>query len=299
MQNLYDRIRSDLHFNKFEVGELLFVEYSCPLENKAEGIWTQSDYLVHVLSGKKTWRTPQGRWTVTPGETLYIKKGAAIVEQFFDDEFCMLGFFISDDYIKSILKEISNRIDFDSDGMESHAAVVEVHTDVILSAYFQSMLTYFSGGEKPSDSLLELKLKELIINILTGPHNPSLAAYFQSLLGSEKPAIQQIMDANFSHNLSLEEFARLCHRSVSSFKRDFKKHFSVSPGKWLLTRRLEYSTLLLKNSDLNITEIAFECGFEDVSHFSKAFKEKVGLSPINFRKEVSAKNRRPAESWSP
>jgi AraC family transcriptional regulator, exoenzyme S synthesis regulatory protein ExsA len=296
MQNLYERIRSDLHFNKFEVRELLFVEYSCPLENKTEGIWSQSDYLIHILSGKKTWRTPQGQWTVTEGETLYIKKGAAIVEQFFDDEFCMLGFFISDEYIKNILKEVPSRTDFNNDEMESGAAVVKVHDDVILSAYFQSMLAHFRGREKPPDSLLELKLKELIINILTGPHNRSLATYFHSLLGSEKPAIQQIMDANFSHNLSLEEFARLCHRSVSSFKRDFKKHFSVSPGKWLLTRRLEYSTLLLRKSDLNITEITFECGFEDVSHFSKAFKEKFGLSPINFRKEISAKNRQPAVS---
>jgi transcriptional regulator GlxA family with amidase domain len=102
------------------------------------------------------------------------------------------------------------------------------------------------------------------------------------------------MEANFCYNLSLDEFARLCHRSLSSFKRDFKKHFNVSPGKWLLTRRLEYAALLLKNSDLNIAQIAFECGFEDVSHFSKAFKEKFGLSPINFRKEVTANNRQPA-----
>src|SRR5574341_25796 len=294
MENLYERIRSDLYFNKFEVRELLFVEYSCPLEDEAVGIWTQSDYLVHVLSGKKTWRTPRGHWTVAAGETLYIKKGAAIVEQFFDDEFCMLGFFISDDYIKNILKEISGKIDFNSDEKNYQAAAIAVYNDVILSAYFQSMLSYFAGSEKPADSLLELKLKELIINILTGPYNPSLSAYFQSLLGSEKPAIRQIMEANFCYNLSLDEFARLCHRSLSSFKRDFQKHFNVSPGKWLLTRRLEYSALLLKNSDLSITQIVFECGFEDVSHFSRAFKEKFGLSPINFRKEVTANNRQPA-----
>jgi AraC-like DNA-binding protein len=158
------------------------------------------------------------------------------------------------------------------------------------------MLTYFSAHGKPSDSLLELKLKELIINILTSPHNPSLSAYFQSLLSSEKPSIRQIMEANFSYNLSLEEFARLCHRSLSSFKRDFKKHFNVSPGKWLLRKRLDYSAILLKNSDLNITQIVFECGFEDLSHFSRAFKEKFGVPPINFRKEVTANNRQPAAS---
>lgn len=290
MQNLYETLRSSLHFNKFEIRELLFVEYTCPLEDDAFGIWTQSDYLVHVLSGQKTWRTPQGSWIVAAGQTLYIKKGAAIVEQFFDDEFCMLGFFISDDFIRNILIEAAGKINLHTDKKNSQPSAIEVYNDVFLSVYFQSMLTYFNGSQKPSDLLLEIKLKELIINILTTPHNPPLAAYFQSLLDCEKPAIRQIMEANFNFNLSLEEFARLCHRSVSSFKRDFKKFYNVSPGKWLLNKRLEYSALLLKNSDSSITQIVFECGFEDLSHFSRAFKEKFGVSPLNFRKETQVRH---------
>jgi AraC-like DNA-binding protein len=200
----------------------------------------------------------------------------------------MLGFFISDKFIRNILKEVSGKIDFNTDGKDSQSPAIEVFNDVILSGYFQSMLAYFSGNEKPSESLLELKLKELIINILTSPHNPSLASYFQSLAVSEKPSIRQIMEANFCYNLSLEDFAKLCYRSLSSFKRDFKKHYHLSPGKWLLTKRLDYSALLLKNSDLSISQIVFECGFEDLSHFSRAFKEKFGIAPLNFRKEVVA-----------
>jgi AraC-like DNA-binding protein len=288
MENLYEILRSGLHYNKFEVRELLFVEYSCPLEDESSGVWTQSDYLVHVLSGKKTWRTPQGSWTISGGQTLYIKKGAAIVNQFFDDEFCMLGFFISDKFIQDILKEVSGKIDFNTDETDSQSPAIEVFNDVILSGYFQSMLAYFSGSEKPSESLLELKLKELIINILSSPHNPALSSYFQSLGVSEKPSIRQIMETNFCYNLSLEDFAKLCYRSLSSFKRDFKKHYNLSPGKWLLTKRLDYSALLLKNSDLSISQIVFECGFEDLSHFSRAFKEKFGIAPLNFRKEVVA-----------
>ena len=284
MQNLYETIRSGLYYNKFEVGELLFVEYTCPIEDESAGVWTQSDYLVHVLSGKKTWRSTNEQWTVEGGQTLYVKKGAMIVDQFFDDDFCLLAFFISDDFIKSTLKEISGKIDMNAVEKDSHSSAIEVHTDVVLSTYFQSMLTYFSGKEKPSDSLLELKLKELIINILTSPNNSSLSVYFQSLLGCEKPAIRQIMESNFAYNLSLEEYANLCHRSLSSFKRDFKKYFNISPGKWLQAKRLDYSAMLLKNSDLNITQIVFESGFEDVSHFSRAFKDKFGLSPVNFRK---------------
>jgi AraC family transcriptional regulator, exoenzyme S synthesis regulatory protein ExsA len=63
LMNMYDEIRANLHFNKFTVGELLFVEYKCPIEQDAAGLWTPIDYFVHVLSGKKTWRTTDGTWT--------------------------------------------------------------------------------------------------------------------------------------------------------------------------------------------------------------------------------------------
>lgn len=237
------------------------------------------------IKRKKTWRTSGGDWTVNAGQTLYIKKGAAFVDQFFEEDFCLLAFFISDEFIRNVLKEISGKIFINPGEKDLKFPAVEVQNNVILSTYFHSMLTYFSGNEKPSESLLEIKLKELIINILTSPDNPSLSAYFKFLFSSGKPAIQQIMDANFFYNLSLDEFAELCHRSLSSFKRDFQKLYNGTPGKWLMNKRLDRSAMLLKNSDLNITQIVFECGFEDVSHFSRAFKKNFGVSPIKFRKE--------------
>ena len=88
MINVYETIRSDLHFNKFQVGDLLFVEYKCPLPEAAVGIWTPSDYILHVLSGKKRWRAGGDSWTAGAGQTFYVKKGAFVVEQFFEEEFC-------------------------------------------------------------------------------------------------------------------------------------------------------------------------------------------------------------------
>jgi AraC-like DNA-binding protein len=95
--------------------------------------------------------------------------------------------------------------------------------------------------------------------------------------------VGEIMEANFRFNLSLEEFARLSHRSLSSFKRDFQARFQEPPGKWLLRKRLEYASALLGNSKMNVTEIAFESGFEDVSHFSRVFKERFGVPPLSYR----------------
>ena len=285
MTNMYDAIRDNLHFNKFAVGELLFVEYKCPIERDVSGVWTPMDYFVHVLSGKKTWRTTEGSWTLQKGDTLFFRKGAAVVYQDFKEDFCMMVFFVSDSFIRDVVKEVAGQLSVRQEGGTLHKGAILVNGDVTLDAYFQSMLSYFTGTAKPAEALLTLKLKELIVSILLGRNNPELAAYFQSLLKSDAPPLSQIMEANFYYNLALDEFARLSHRSLSTFKRDFRKYYNQPPGKWLLQKRLEYSAVLLKNPALNVSEVAMDCGFEDLSHFSRAFKEKFGVSPATYRKE--------------
>ncbi len=286
MMNMYDTIRANLHFNKFAVGELLFVEYKCPIEQDAAGVWTPMDYFVHVLSGKKTWRTMERTWALEKGQTLFFKKGACVLHQDFKEDFCLLVFFVSDNFIRDVVREVSGQLSGQHDSDALHKGAIIVNNNVTLAAYFQSMLAYFTGTTKPADTLLTLKLKELIVSILLGHNNPELSAYFQSLLKSDAPPLSQIMEANFCYNLALEEFAKLSHRSLSTFKRDFRKYYNQSPGKWLLQKRLEYSAVLLKNPALNVSQAALDCGFEDLSHFSRAFKEKFGVSPANYRKAI-------------
>lgn len=286
MLNLYEDIKSGKHYNKFEIGELLFAEYKCPLDEKFVGVWTKSDYLVHVISGKKTWHTTNGSWTAESGQTLYFKKGAAVVEQHFDEEFCLLLFFIPDDFIKKVVIEYTRDLEKPNHKIDSGEFTVRINNDLAITVFIQSMIAYFSGNERPSEHLIKLKLKELILSILVSRNNPSLSSYFYTLLDSKFPLLKQIMEENFRYNLSLENFAELCHRSLSSFKRDFIKHFNESPGKWLLTKRLEYSAILLRNNTMNISQIVFECGFENLSHFSRTFKEKFGMSPTQFRSKT-------------
>ena len=290
MINLYEDIKSKDHYNKFEIGGLLFAEYKCPLEEKFVGIWTHTDYLVHVVTGKKTWHTTDGSFAAEAGQSLYFKKGAAIVEQFFYEEFCLLLFFVPDDFIRSVVKEYAGELNIVSKNVSSIESTIRVNNDVALNVFFQSMLTYFSGLERPSEALLKLKLKELILSILVSRNNPALSKYFQSISSQEAPSVSEIMESNFRYNLSLENYAELCHRSLSSFKRDFQKQYNLTPGRWLLKKRLEYSAVLLRNNHMNISQIVFESGFEDLSHFSRAFKEKFGLSPSQFRNQTVSQN---------
>jgi len=287
MLNFYKIVKEGLNFNRFEFDETVCLEYSCPIEADQIGIFSKSDYIVYVLSGKKTYHTARGEWTLTPGQVLYLKKGATIIHQFFDDEYCMLGFFISDHLIVETITDLKGKMPIPIDGSLSEFTATEVQQNQFLEGYFNSMLTYFRGEERPPNEIVKLKLKELLINVMSS--DPKMAAYFSSLKKDGAPSLPSIMEANFYYNLKLEDFAELTHRSLSSFKRDFQKYYKQTPGKWLLDKRLQYATNLLLSTNQSVSQIAFESGFEDLSHFSRSFKEKTGQNPSDFRKSRLAK----------
>jgi len=284
MVNLFESVRDSLEFNKFKLNELVCVEYSCPVEEEQVGIYTQSDYIVHVLSGKKTWKTIEGEWVMEAGQTIFVKKGAALLRQYFEDDFCMLGFFLPDDIIRESLRESVMEVSVDSTYVEQFTATKLLPKDY-LQNFIQSMFPYFKERKDPPAPLLRLKLKELLINLLYRSENEQLISYLKSVTLNTEPSLTHIMENNFTFNLRLEEFAKMCHRSLSKFKRDFFIHYNSTPGKWLVNRRLDYAAGLILNGSSNVTQIAFESGFEDVSHFSRVFKDKFGLSPTAYSKK--------------
>jgi AraC family transcriptional regulator, exoenzyme S synthesis regulatory protein ExsA len=283
MLNIIELVRGTPAARTFVVGDLCFAKFTCPKRDRQPiGLWSQADYLVHFLSAKMTWRTSSGTWSASAGETVFFKKGAYTFPAHPDHDLCLFEFFIPDTFVREIVRELAADLPLTAASRESPEPFIRVNQDVGLSAFLQAMNVYFAGSEKPPAPLLKLKLRELITSLLISAANPQMSAYFRSV-ARDAPSVPAIMEANFHHNLSLEVFAQMCHRSLSSFKREFRMHYGMSPGRWLLERRLECSAHLLRTTNLSLTEIVFECGFEGSSHFSRAFKEKFGQPPSAFR----------------
>lgn len=94
------------------------------------------------------------------------------------------------------------------------------------------------------------------------------------------------METNYAYNLTIEVYARLTNRSVSSFKRDFQSLYKTTPGRWLIEKKLERAKKLLIQNDSTIADAAFDSGFENTAHFCRLFKQKTGLTPMQYRKRV-------------
>jgi AraC-like DNA-binding protein len=289
MVNIVDYIGSTNHFKKFKVDDLLFVEIICPAEDdsSSSSLWWHNNYFAYALSGEMELKTLQGEYTLKAGECIFAKKGSLIAtHHILQEDFCELRVFVPDDFIKSVFQKYKLPL-VKPEPNEKTDTLIPLATDDVLDVYFHSLLTYFRQFNPPAQTLLKLKFEELIVNILSNNTQEPLKCFFSDVCRSAKPSIKEIMEANFFSHLSLDEFARLCGRSLSVFKEEFKNIFQTTPGRWLLEKRLEYSRYLLETTPISIDEVCDVSGFENRSHFNRVFKSKYGLTPgrFNMRKQ--------------
>jgi transcriptional regulator GlxA family with amidase domain len=96
------------------------------------------------------------------------------------------------------------------------------------------------------------------------------------------------MDAASHEEWPVRRLARVSGVSAAHFARSFKDAFGVPPHRYLLTRRIERATALLRDTDLSITEIAFETGWTSLGTFGRTFRDVTGESPGEFRESAKA-----------
>jgi len=95
---------------------------------------------------------------------------------------------------------------------------------------------------------------------------------------------KEIIEANLNGEVPLAQLARECGLSTSHFSRAFKDTVGMPPHQWLLHRRIETATLLLRDRQFSLPEVALACGFSDQSHFTRVFTRLSGTSPGAWRR---------------
>src|ERR1700744_546539 len=213
MVNFYEKgLEHPNYYRQFNCNNTLITVFNCPLEARLmktqfAKMWTQYNYLFYVVDGRKIWHTPEGSYDIGKDSCIFVRKGAFILEQIADSGFCVVLFFIPDDFICDTLKvKFKSQNKYDGD----HKQVISLNTSETLAAFFISMSSYFNDIKEPDPSLLELKFKELILTIADNPNNAELLSYFCSLINEPQiVSLQRVMSANYCFNLSLDQYAKL------------------------------------------------------------------------------------------
>lgn len=155
----------------------------------------------------------------------------------------------------------------------------------LLASCLSSLIPYFEMKELPED-IASLKITEAICILRT------LDKSIDNILANfEEPGkidLAGYMEKNFMFNLPLEKFGYLTGRSLTTFKRDFSKAFNTTPQRWLTQKRLELAHYQFTEKQKRPIDVCYETGFENLSHFSYAFKKHFGYAPTELLSHLKA-----------
>jgi AraC family transcriptional regulator, exoenzyme S synthesis regulatory protein ExsA len=239
--------------------------------------------LVCVLSGELLLTTSKGTRAIKSGTFAIVKRNQLVKATKIPpagSEFKSISIIVQLDVLRKYASEHNiqpslKRID---------EGIFEIEKDPFVKAFFISLEPYFEAPKRLTPSLVELKTKEAIELVLT--IKPELKHVFFNFSEPHKIDLEAFMQQNYQFNASVDMFAKLTGRSRAGFKRDFHKIFETTPGQWLKQKRLQKAYQLIKEQGKKPSDVYLDVGFENLSHFSYAFKQAYGVNPSALSMDV-------------
>lgn len=287
--------------DKFEVPSLLkdsfpiltdsdgqtIVHYDQDQEIEQANVQLSKNLIVFVLSGYKKVLGEQQNVTIPKGHGFFLRKGNYLLSEKFGDgkRYKSLLFFFSDDFAHRFSSTYSDLNNTSSDTRSTYKTLV---ADTAINAFLKNLQTYFEDSDLSGESdLTTIKLRELFLLLIKTGDRTGFTNFLKTLNESPEYQLREFMNLHYKENLSIEQYAFLIGLSLSTFKRRFKKEFDTTPGAWIKEKQLQEAKFLLRTKRQNVSQICFEVGFENLSHFIQAFKKKYGITPKQFQIEHS------------
>ena len=241
-----------------------------------------SNHVVSILlSGEQHIKTYDDQLLkVKPQEILFIPRGMYYISDLIPKEgkFESLLFYFDDSLIEEFLST-SKVTEISKKTVPDHLKFGIVPS---IQLFAESLISIYQTNQLRNKNFLNLKILELLFLLNGLAKEQQFANFLFRLTLPKKRNIKNFMEQNFDKPLKIEDYAYLTGRSLSTFRRDFKSFYDITPQKWIKEKRLEKALTILEKKEISVTDLAYEVGYENISYFIKEFKNKVGQSPKQF-----------------
>lgn len=268
--------------NVLELADVSIVESCTVAHNITKTLFLQDHLLLFVIDGMYQIKLGGQQLMVEANEMVLLPKYhyIEIVKNGNPDNnynFDSLMFFLKDDLVLEFLK--MEKIGLYKNQERAPISVYPFKERML--KYLESIKPYFREVEEINPNLFRMKMMELLYDLVSV--DKKLLLQLVQLKNTTTNDLTIVMQQNYLNPMKLSELAYLSGRSLSSFRRDFEKIYAISPAKWIQEKRMEKAKELLNSTDMSISEVCYHIGYENVSHFSKLYKESWGLSPSKNR----------------
>lgn len=268
----------------FQKRRFHYVEYTSASQNSCNEVLLTECVIVYILKGRKEITIDGNTSTIVAGQLFLLPKGTYVMSEYLPDEgvFKSLMLFFNQHQIADIFNTVCQ------ESMPSCKEPYKKRIQILdASPRVQNFYQSLDGVEWDAvggfgREMLDIKIKELIYMLLSEVAAKSSTVQFLRMVcsGTKKPLSLMVRE-NIYGKVSLGALAARYHMSISTFKREFAREFNASPIQWINEKRLEKSLLLIRNTNIPIMDIAYECGFEGYVHFARRFRAKYG-KPANY-----------------
>ncbi|WP_167014327.1 AraC family transcriptional regulator [Chitinophaga sp. Cy-1792] len=269
--------------NSLALDEVPVIEQCIQNTDEKGVLHIEEHALLLILEGSISLSAGEQALTVYKNELTLLKKGTVLKyekkgDQQKDNIYHEMVVILKDNLIKSFAAAAEKITPKEANGKVR--AGVHTMTECLIT-FTDSLRPYFNHSPEVYAGQLRLKLTEMLYHLGIG--NSSLFHELMQLRQPVQTEIREVVAQNLTSPVSLTELAHLSGRSLSSFKRDFLHIYNQSPATWIRNKRLEKAKEMLETTQLSVSDICFSLGFENLSHFSRIFKDYHGQKPSFYR----------------
>ncbi|WP_420549031.1 helix-turn-helix domain-containing protein [Curvivirga sp.] len=198
-----------------------------------------------------------------------------------ESKFHFIHLYFKEDYFNKIIEE-----NFDLDSRLVELKDLTYDTDPLIQNLCRDVITPLNW-DSAADQMSISNASQLMIQHLMRHYTNRQAAISPIKGGLAPYLLKQVKDyveASLEQNITIDDLAGEVNLSSFHFARMFKTSMNEAPHQYVLSRRVAKVKELLGESELALSEIALKCGFSSQAHMSTRFKEKTGITPLQFRK---------------